>query len=290
MRINPKRGTLAVVAVLLTTFGAVAAVSAAGNTLRIEPASNSIATGASFTVRVVGNTSGPVVGAQAAVAFDNTQLQIQSIAKGADWVSGGAVYGGYPSPANMSSFIGAANAAGKLPGIAAFISDGSSFLAAGDHDLLSITFKATACGTSSLSLPVGPADATMIDGAAASYGNALPVTTTAGSVSVACAGSSPSASPSGASASPSGASPSPSGASSAPPDATPKPADATPTPASSGAVEGTTNTPPPPPATDTVASQAASMPGSWLLVLIGLAAIGAGALIVSWRQLVRRRR
>ena len=163
---------------------------AAGDTLWIESPSNIVAVGGTFTIRVVANASVDISGSQTSIVFDSIRLQLQSIAKGADWVDNGAGFAGYPSAANMATFIANANAAGKLSPIATFFSDGSS-LPAGDHDLLRVTFAAIACGDSTIDLPVGPTDASLIDGRPATYGDALAVTTTGGSVTVPCGAGAP---------------------------------------------------------------------------------------------------
>ena len=161
---------------------------AAADSLRIDPATATGAVGSTFTISVIGSAAGPVSGVQASVGFDSSELEVVSIGRGSDWVDNGASFAGYPSGANMATFIANANAAGRLPAIAAYFSDGVGTLEAGDHILLSVTFQAIACGGSALDLPTGPADGSMIDGAAGTYGSNLDVSSAGGNVSIPCTG------------------------------------------------------------------------------------------------------
>lgn len=161
------------------------ALAVSSNTLRIEaPSVTGAGVGDIVSLRVVGHSAGLVSGTSATIPFDSARLHVTAVAKGADWVTAGAGWAGFPTTANTATFIANANAAGKVPLIAAFFTDGSTTLAAGDHDLLTITFQAVATGTATIDLPVGPADGGMIDGAVATYGNGLPVTSTGGSVTI----------------------------------------------------------------------------------------------------------
>ena len=192
-----RRGPVALFATLIAVGGlavveAPSPVEATGNTLRLSPATISVAAvGQTFSVAVIGNANVPVSGTSASVAFDRTREQIQSISKGVDWVANGAGFAGYPSPANMSAFLSAANASGLIPALAPFFSDGSSELGPGDHEVFTVAFVSTACGTSNINLPIGPADGNMIDGSADTYGNALVVSSSGGSVTLPCAPGAP---------------------------------------------------------------------------------------------------
>jgi hypothetical protein len=163
-------GSLLVGAYLLVPATALAA----GNSLRLSPASSSVGNGATFTVHVIGNSAGAVSGTSASVTFDKTKLQVTAIVKGTDWVNGGAGWAGYPTSANLATFLANANSAGKIPSIAAFFLSGS--LPAGDHTLFNVTFHAIATGSAVVNLPIGPSDGGMLDGSVATYGNALTVT------------------------------------------------------------------------------------------------------------------
>ena len=179
---------VAVLAVAVSTLAVARPVLAAGDSLSIDPVTTTASVGDSFTVTVLGTSAGPVSGTQASLVFDPTELQITALAKGTDWVENGAGFAGYPGLPRMAAFIASANAAGEIPAIAAYFSDGPSNMPAGDHDLYSVTFTAIACGDSSLDLPIGPADGTMIDGNSATYGNALgDVISASGDVDVPCA-------------------------------------------------------------------------------------------------------
>jgi hypothetical protein len=313
-------GALAVMlALLLAALGAVATVSAAGNTLRITPPSTPVAAvGTSFTVHVVQNALVPTSGAQATITFDQTKVQITSVAKGAGY-AGAALFLG-ASPANITT----ANASGSLKTVAAAYFAGTGPTPIGDQDFLDIVFKATACGTSTIGLPIGAADAVLTD----ANGATLAVTTTGGTVALACPtapptpspsakpspspSSAPSASPSPSpkpsaspvpSASPSAApSASPSSAPSTPPSASPSPVETpvgtpaptagNPTPTPSGAVLAATATPP---STDTLSGPPASPPAQgtpdvWMLVIIALIVIIASADLVTGKRGHRRRR
>ncbi len=155
------------------------------DSLRVAAASTAASIGDSFTVHIIGNTAGKVSGAEASLTFDKTLVQVTSIAKGANWTAAAATWVGWPTALNLATFLANANAAGKIPGIAATFLDGSSFLAAGDHELYSVTFSAIANGSTSLDLPIGPADGYMTDGETANYGLPLSLTATPGSVTVA---------------------------------------------------------------------------------------------------------
>ena len=155
------------------------------DSLRVEAASTSVSIGDSFTVHIIGNTAGRVSGAEASLTFDKTLLQVTALGKGANWTAASATWPGYPSAANLAAFLTTANANGKVPGIAATFLDGSTYLAAGDHELYSVTFSAIANGSTNLDLPIGPADGYMTDGETANYGLPLTVSATSGAVTVA---------------------------------------------------------------------------------------------------------
>lgn len=170
----------------LSGMGVPPARATAGNSLTIEVPSTVTTTGATFTIQVVGHSAAEVSGTSATVVFDATKLHVTAIEKGADWTALGASWAGFPSLANTPAFLTSANAAGKVPLIAAYFLDGSS-VAGGDHPFLSVTFNVVACGDSAIDLPIGPIDGAMLDGQAATYGDALTVTSASGSVSAPCA-------------------------------------------------------------------------------------------------------
>ena len=282
VRTNLRVGILTVLAVVLGTFGSVGGVSAASPTLRIEPATQTVASGAAFSVKVVMNTDVPTGGVQVSVTFDHTKVQITSVARGGPFSSAPIVV-----PTNLSSSIAAANSSGKLATVAAAFLPPAT-VPAGDAEVLVIAFKAIACGVSDLGLPVGPVDGQPLDGRENTYGSSLTVTATGGKVTVDC-GAAATATPRPAAATPA---PSPAGAT---PKPTPKPTakpTSDPTASPSGAVEGVTGTAPP---TDTLTGPTATQNDTrpFMLALASLIALVAalivGVLHVTGARPTRRR-
>jgi hypothetical protein len=169
------RAAIATIGIAALAAGAVLSAPldaiAAGNTLSLNPATKSVTSGTTFTVTVVGTTSGTVGGTSASVTFDKTLLHVTAIAKGADWTGAGAIWAGWPTPVNMTTYLTTANGAGKVPLIGAALLTGS--LPAGAHTLYTITFQAVAPGSAVVGLPIGPVDGAMIDGT----GGTITVTT-----------------------------------------------------------------------------------------------------------------
>jgi hypothetical protein len=142
---------------------------------------------------VIVNAAELTSGAQASITFDRTKVQVTSVAKGAAY-SGAALFLG-----GDAGSIAKANAKGKLTTVAAaFLPPGT--VALGDQDFLDIGFKATACGKVVLGLPVGAADASLLDGRDATYGKTLKPTTTGATVQICAPGTSPAPTPPGSSA------------------------------------------------------------------------------------------
>jgi hypothetical protein len=153
----------------------------AGNSLRIEPWNSGVARSGTFTLKVVQKTDVATSGAQATVTFDPALLQVTAVTRGAPYASAPVFVAGGPSA------ITAANSSGRLAGVAAaFLPPGS--VPAGEADFLVIEFKAISCGQSELGLPVGPSDAALVDGRAATYGAPLEVATRGGIVTTCAAG------------------------------------------------------------------------------------------------------
>jgi len=174
-------GIATVLAAVLGLVGVVAGASAAGDTLRIEPASTTVAKDATFTARVVQDAEVATSGAQATITFDPTLLQIMSVTRGAPFADAPVFVAG------DATAIAGANKSGKLAQVAAaFLPPGS--VPPGDADFLVVEFKAVGCGRSDLGLPVGPGDASLIDGSAATYGSNLTVSTSGGTVTTCSAG------------------------------------------------------------------------------------------------------
>ena len=214
MRVNRGTAVGAVMAIAVATFGVVGSVSAASATMRIDPATQTVAQGATFTVKVIENNSVPTLGAQVSITFDRTKAQITAVAWGTSFANAPVLI-----PSDMAAAIAQANSSGKLSKLAATFLLPTDSVQPGDADVVDITFKATGCGSVALGVPIGPSDASLLDGRDATVGNTLSVTTSGGSVTVcgATAPSSSASSGSGASSGPSsGASPTDSaGASSA---------------------------------------------------------------------------
>jgi MYXO-CTERM domain-containing protein len=188
---NHRRGGIVVATVLglaVATVGVVGSAAAAGNTLRIEPATVAVAKDATFTVTVVQETEVATSGAQATITFDPALLQITSVTPGAPYASASLLL------AADEAAIVAANKSGELKtAAAAFFPPGS--VPAGEADFLVVEFRAISCGTVDLGLPVGPLDASLIDGREATFGDELTVATTGATVSTCAAGGDVPASP-----------------------------------------------------------------------------------------------
>ena len=146
-------------AAVLAVFAAAGPVAAAGATIRIDPASQTVAQGGTITVHVIESYSATTSGVEVTVVFDQTQLQMQSVQRGAPYADAGMV-----APSDVAGAIAAANSNGQLSSVmAAFMPP--TVLPAGDQDFLDITFKATGCGQTTIRLPLtGDAILKVIDG------------------------------------------------------------------------------------------------------------------------------
>ena len=174
------------------------------NTLWVSPASSTgIAIGTTFSVNVLENAPIPTSGVQATLTFDKNLMQITSVTPGNLWGQSDVFIGtagSFATAQGTAKNIAAANGSGSLKQLAAFYVP-PQYVDTGTQTFLTVTFQAIACGHSNLGLPVGPADADMIDGRPnidannIVFGNEIPVSTTGGSVDI-CAGPSPSPSPS----------------------------------------------------------------------------------------------
>jgi hypothetical protein len=133
------------------------------------------------------------------MVFDSARLAATDVALGQDW--NGSIKLGLPTGANKPAFLATANTNGKLPSIGgSFINDPQNpdavdSLAAGDHTLLIVTFKAIACGSSALTLPIGPVDGAMLDGRDVTFGESLDVAGSSATVTISCTAASASPSP-----------------------------------------------------------------------------------------------
>jgi hypothetical protein len=154
------------------------ALAAGTGSLSISPATVTTTTGSTFTVSISSSATNSMAGAAAAVDFDSTKLQIISVSRGADWNVAGVTW---VEP--TVSDIATANSTGHLPPIAAYYQSNVGSLPANTPAALAtVTFFATATGTSTISLPIAGNKGAIIDGDAATRGD--PVLTTGGSTSV----------------------------------------------------------------------------------------------------------
>ena len=152
----------------------------APNRLEIDSADSTTSLGKRFTVRVTQTTDVPTSGTQTTLKFDHTKLRIESVTWGSAF--GRAVV---RIPTAWPQTIEEANASGSLKAVTAALAAPNQ-VPAGTQVFLSIDFTAISCGQSRLDLPIGPTDATMLDGTMATYGNAIAVGTVGGTVSISC--------------------------------------------------------------------------------------------------------
>jgi len=192
VRIHRMGRIVTFLAVALAVLAVATGASAASNTLRIDPASTSVAEGGNFTIKVIQNASVATSGVSATITFDRTKVQVTTLTRGAPWASAPLFVAG------DAAAIAAANKSGKLKNVsAAFFPPGS--VPAGDAEFITIEFKAVGCGQVKLGLPVGAVDGGMLDGRTNTFGSALKVTATGATVTLCSAGgsASPSLAPGG---------------------------------------------------------------------------------------------
>ncbi|HYO42976.1 MAG TPA: hypothetical protein VES19_07215 [Candidatus Limnocylindrales bacterium] len=170
-------GAAALVGVTMLAASMAGATAAAGNTLRIDPASSSIAKDSTTTIKVIQSATVATSGAQVTLTFDKAKVQVVTVARGAPYASSTLFLGA------DATAIASANKSGKLKTVAAAFLPPAS-IATGDQEFLAIELKAIGCGQVKLGLPVGSADATMLDGRASSYAANLKVATTGATLTV----------------------------------------------------------------------------------------------------------
>lgn len=187
MRISRSGAFSVALLVTLATLASVGSAEAAGNTLRLEPATATVAKGATFTVTVVQDAEVATSGVQATIIFDRTKVQVTKVTRGSAWANAPLYLAG------DDKAVTAANKNGKLKTVAAAHFPPGS-VPKGKADFLVVELKALECGTVKLEMPVGAADASMLDGREASYGKSLKVTAVGGTVTVDCSGAAPTAS------------------------------------------------------------------------------------------------
>jgi hypothetical protein len=168
-----------ILAVLSLGFGIVAGAAAANvtGTLKLDPSTTQVDNGATFSIKVISNTSVPISGVSASVTFNKAVVQVTTITRGAAW-------------ANAPLFLAAdakaitmANSKGNLQNVAAAFFPPTS-VPAGDQEFITVGFKAVGCGSSDLGVPTGRVDSTLLDGRAATYGAVIKLTTAGGAVTV----------------------------------------------------------------------------------------------------------
>ena len=193
-----------VLAAALASLGFAAGASAASvtGTIKLDPATTQVDNGGTFNIKVISNTTVPISGVSASITFNKSVVQVTSIGRASAWGSAPLFL------AADATAISTANQKGVLKGVASSFFPPTS-VPAGAQDFVTVTFKAIACGTVALGLPIGKtnSDTQLLDGRSATYGNAIKITTTGATVTV-CNGGGASGSPG---ASGSGALPSDSG-------------------------------------------------------------------------------
>lgn len=174
-------GLALVLVAALAALAPASPVAAAGESLRIEPASQVVPEGSTFTATIVQSTSIATSGTQASLVFDPGLVQIVSVSWGEPFAAAPILV-----PGDIAAAIVAANASGELKTIAgAFLPPGN--VPVGDAEFLVVELSAVGCGETTLGLPVGDADALMLDGRDGTYGGNLEVATTPGTVTLCAA-------------------------------------------------------------------------------------------------------
>jgi hypothetical protein len=146
-----------------------------GDSIRIEPYYSGVVKDGGFSIRIVQHATVAVSGVSASIVFDPTIIQVVSLTKSPAYAAAPVFLGA------GASAITAANANGKLANVAtAFLPP--SNIPAGEADFITVEFKAIACGSTNLEIPIGATDAAMLDGRAATYGIPLTIQTVKGVV------------------------------------------------------------------------------------------------------------
>jgi hypothetical protein len=154
-----------IIAVATTAGGPQRARAQAGPSLRVDPPSQTVSTGATFAVKIVQNAPFETAGSQTDLVFNPTIMQIQDVQLGVSFAQATFIIGS--GAVDLPTAIADANGTGTLVGIAAFLAPGSGTAPPGDQDFAIVTMQATAEGTSPLSLS---GVIQMIDAQGACYG------------------------------------------------------------------------------------------------------------------------
>ena len=180
---------LATVLAIMGIAGAASAATVTG-TLRIDPATTTVAQGGTFSMKVISNTTVATSGVSVSITFDKSIVQVTTVTRSPAWA------GAQLFLAADAAAIATANQKGVLKGVtAAFISPPAS-VPAGDQEFVTIGFKAVGCGTVTMGTPIGTtnSDSTLLDGRAATYGASIKLTTAGATVTV-CGGAAGSGAP-----------------------------------------------------------------------------------------------
>jgi phosphate transport system permease protein len=115
-------------------------------TLKVDPATQSVAAGEEFSVNVVQSASTPTTGAQVHLVFDPKILHVKAFELGPAYTSTSAVFafGNADSGTNgnVDAAVEYANTSGILENVAGFLLPGSGTIPAGDTVFLKVTFVA----------------------------------------------------------------------------------------------------------------------------------------------------
>ena len=260
---------LATVLAVVAIAGGVSAATVTG-TLKLDPTTQTVAQGGTFSVKVIANTSVATSGVSASITFDKAVVQVTTITRSAAWSTAPLFL------AADAKAIATANGKGILKNVAAaFFPPGST--PAGDQEFITVGFKAVGCGAVTMTMPISSdqTDSTMIDGRAATYGAAIKLTTTGATVTV-CNGATGSGAPGASSSAQPGDSGLPGASDSLDPNASASPAPASsdsPAPGASVAA----SVAPSAVASDS-GSGAASEQSGWLTFAIAALAVAAAGL------------
>lgn len=156
-----------------------------GSILRFDPTDVTAKQGSQFTVRVVEETVVPTAALQASVTFDPTKLQVIDLSWGDQQRQATIHFPDILEPVSRKAVIDAANRRGKLDQFATAFAPPAG-IPTGDSDFLVIVFKAAACGGTTLGLPIGPDDGTLLDGRQGTVGQAIPLHSLDSQVNITC--------------------------------------------------------------------------------------------------------
>ncbi len=169
-------------------FSGGTSANAASANLRVDPATQTVAPDAQFTVLIKQNADVATSGAQMNFHFDPLAAQLVSIQKGSIWGSASLVMGVVPQTA--AEAIAEANTTGELKNAAVFFLPGGGSVGAGDQTSFAVTMKAKPA-VNRLS-PLTLSRVTFLDNS----GNVIASTGTDGSVQVGDPTLNPTATPS----------------------------------------------------------------------------------------------